>query len=79
MNIKVLGSGCKNCQTLEARVIEAARELNLNVQVEHVTDYPSILGYGATSTPGLVVDGKLVLSGRVPAVSQLKELLNAGH
>ncbi|HEX2863823.1 MAG TPA: thioredoxin family protein [Deinococcales bacterium] len=75
MNIKVLGPGCRNCQMLEERVIEAARELNLKVEVEKVTDYPSILGFGATSTPALVVDGQLVLAGKVPATSQLKDML----
>jgi small redox-active disulfide protein 2 len=75
--IKVLGSGCKNCQMLEARVREAVAELGMEAQVEHVTDYPSILAYGATSTPGLVVDERLVSAGRVPAVSQIKDLLRA--
>lgn len=77
MVVKILGSGCNNCKTLEARTRTALQELGLNATVEKVTDYPSILGYGATSTPGLVVDEKLVLAGRVPLVAEIKALISA--
>jgi small redox-active disulfide protein 2 len=76
MVIKILGSGCNNCKTLEARTHTALQELGLTAIVEKVTDYPSILSYGATSTPGLVVDEKLVLAGRVPLVAEIKALIS---
>jgi small redox-active disulfide protein 2 len=73
--IKVLGSGCANCVNLEKAARQAIADLGLDATVEKVTDYPTILGYGVMSTPGLVVDEKVILSGRVPNVAQLRELL----
>lgn len=77
MDIKVLGPGCNNCVTLEARTREALAELGREATIEKVTDTASIMGYGIMSTPGLVVDGKVVVSGRVPSVKQLGQLLDA--
>lgn len=77
MDIKVLGPGCKNCVTLEARTREALAGLGRDATIEKVTDHAAIMGYGIMSTPGLVVDGKVVLSGRVPSTRQLRELLQA--
>lgn len=75
MIVKVLGSGCKNCHRLEQNTREAVGELGLDASVEMVTDYPTIVGYGVMSTPALVVDEKLVLSGRVPTTGEVRELL----
>ena len=75
MIIKVLGSGCANCVNLEKATRQAIADLGLDATIEKVTDYPTILGYGVMSTPGLVVDEKVVLSGRVPNAAQLRELL----
>jgi small redox-active disulfide protein 2 len=75
MDIKVLGPGCRNCVTLEARTREALEQLGLDAEVEKVTDPAAIVGYGVLSTPGLVVDGELVLAGKVPSVRQLTGLL----
>jgi small redox-active disulfide protein 2 len=75
MDIKVLGPGCRNCVTLEARTREALDQLGLDAEVEKVTDPAEIVGYGVLSTPGLVVDGELVLAGKVPSVRQLTGLL----
>ncbi len=75
MDIKVLGPGCRNCQTLEARTQEALADLGLGATVEKVTDYPTIVGYGVMSTPALVVDEQVVVSGRVPTTAQLRELI----
>jgi small redox-active disulfide protein 2 len=72
MEIKVLGTGCANCHALEAAATEAAAELGLNATVEMVTDYAQILGYGVMSTPGLVIDGAVVVSGRVPSKEEIK-------
>lgn len=75
MIIKVLGPGCANCQRLEERTREAVAHLGLVAQVEKVTDVGQIVGYGVMRTPGLVVDEHLIVSGRVPAVSEISRLL----
>ncbi|PFG32848.1 thioredoxin family protein [Sanguibacter antarcticus] len=77
MNIKILGPGCANCVTLERVTREAVAELGLEAEIEKVTDYAAIMGYGVMSTPGLVVDETVVLSGRVPTVAKVRELLEA--
>lgn len=75
MEIKVLGSGCAKCKTLEKNVQHAVNELNNDIQVTKVEDIVQIMSYGIMMTPGLVFDGKVVLSGRVPSVPELKELI----
>jgi len=77
--IKVLGPGCKNCKNLERVTREAVSELGVNATVEKVEDYPTIVGYGVMSTPALVIDEKLVLSGRVPRTSEVRELITAAQ
>ncbi|WP_296897456.1 thioredoxin family protein [Thiohalocapsa sp.] len=70
--IKVLGSGCRNCETT-ARLIEtAAQQAGVEVQVEKVTDIAEIMSYGVMSTPGVVVDGELVHSGGVPGPDDVR-------
>jgi small redox-active disulfide protein 2 len=73
--IKVLGSGCTNCQNLEKATREALLELGLDAELEHVTDPGEIASYGVMRTPALVVDEEVVVSGRVPTRAQLRELL----
>jgi small redox-active disulfide protein 2 len=75
MNIKVLGSGCPNCRTLEHRTRDAATALHLEVSVEKVQDIQQIVSYGIMRTPGLVIDGHVVLAGSVPTVDELKSIL----
>ena len=75
MIIKILGSGCANCVNLERVTREAIAALGVEATVEKVTDFSTIVGYGVMSTPGLVVDEKVVLSGRVPTATQVRELL----
>ncbi len=75
MNIKILGSGCNNCINLEKAAKQAAAELGIEATFEKVTDYADIASYNIMRTPGLVVDEQVVLSGRVPTVSQVKEIL----
>jgi small redox-active disulfide protein 2 len=75
MQIKVLGPGCANCLTLERLTRQVLDTLGVPAEVEKVTDYPSIVGYGVMSTPALVVDETVVLAGRVPTLAQLRELL----
>ena len=77
MRIKVLGPGCTNCVNLERVTREAVADLGLEATIEKVTDYQTIVGYGVMSTPALVVDEQLVLSGRVPTATAVRELLAA--
>lgn len=75
MHIKVLGAGCASCHTLEDRTNEALTQLGADGTVEMVTDYIQIAGYGVMSTPALVVDDRVVFSGRVPKVAELMTIL----
>jgi small redox-active disulfide protein 2 len=77
MLIKVLGPGCKNCVALEKVTRQAVETLRLEATVEKVTDYPSIVAYGVMATPALVVDERVVISGRVPTVREVGDLLTA--
>ncbi|HNW98360.1 MAG TPA: thioredoxin family protein [Bacteroidales bacterium] len=75
MDIKILGTGCPNCKTLEKNTINALSELNISANVEKVEDIVKIMSYGIMRTPGIVIDGKVVLSGRVPSMNELKEII----
>jgi small redox-active disulfide protein 2 len=75
MEIKVLGSGCANCNKLEKLVEEAAKELGITDSVIKVTEIQDILKFGVMSTPALVVDGKVKFSGRVPSREEIKKYL----
>jgi small redox-active disulfide protein 2 len=65
-NIKVLGSGCRNCETTAKLIAQAATEAGVEVEIEKVTDIADIMAFGVMSTPGVVVDGKVVHSGGLP-------------
>lgn len=75
MIIKVLGPGCANCVNLERITREAVETLGLDATIEKVTDFPTIAGYGVMATPALVVDEKVVVSGRVPTETEVRGLL----
>jgi small redox-active disulfide protein 2 len=75
MIVKILGPGCNNCKNLEKATREALADLGLDAILEKVEDYPTIVGYGIMSTPGLVVDEKVLVSGRVPKPAEIRELL----
>ena len=77
MEIILLGPGCPNCITLEKNTIVALEELKITANVQKEQDIVKIMSYGIMRTPGIVIDGKLVLSGRLPSMSELKELLLA--
>jgi small redox-active disulfide protein 2 len=71
VNIKVLGSGCANCKRLEANARKAVEDLKLDAEVEKVTDMNEIMNWPILSTPGLVINGKVVSSGRIPSESEI--------
>ena len=75
MEIKVLGSGCKKCQKLEAHVKEAVEILGVEAPIEKVTDFKDIASYQVMSTPALVVDGNVLFSGQVPKPRKIADLL----
>jgi small redox-active disulfide protein 2 len=73
--VKVLGMGCAKCQELAAAVEAALTHLGMDPAVEHVTDPGEIAAWGVISTPALVVDGKVVSSGRVLSQAEIENLL----
>lgn len=77
VTIKILGSGCANCRKLEAVAREAASRANISAEFVKVTDLKDIMAYDLLSTPGLVVNEKLVSSGRIPTVAEVEKLLAA--
>ena len=76
-DVKVLGSGCKRCMATAAMIEIEAAKLGVQVAIEKVTDYAAIAGYGAMSTPGVVVDGKLVHAGGLPRSEDVARWLAA--
>ncbi len=75
MLIQVLGTGCPKCKKLAEVAETAAKELNVDYMLEKVTDITKIIELGVMTTPALLVDGKLKVSGRVPAVDDIKKML----
>jgi small redox-active disulfide protein 2 len=71
LTIKVLGSGCANCKRLEALARQAASKLAIEAEIIKVTEYPEIMKYKVMSTPGLVVNEKVVSTGRVPDETEI--------
>jgi small redox-active disulfide protein 2 len=75
LTIKVLGSGCANCKKLEALTREAIQEMGFDAEVIKVTEYPEIMKYNIMSTPGLVINEKVVSFGRIPPKSEITTFL----
>lgn len=73
MEIKVLGTGCKKCDDLYDNVIKALSQIGKSADVEKVEDIVSIMSFGVMSSPALVIDGEVVLTGRV---AQIEEIIN---
>jgi small redox-active disulfide protein 2 len=75
MNIKILGTGCPKCKTLEKVTRQAVDELGIEATIEKVEDIVKIMAYNVMHTPVLIINEKIVLKGIVPGVSQVKEIL----
>ncbi|MBK1704523.1 thioredoxin family protein [Halochromatium glycolicum] len=76
--IKVLGTGCRNCEITAKIISQAAAEAGVEIELEKVTDIAAIMGYGVMSTPGVVVDGVVVHSGGVPGPDQARAWVREG-
>ena len=75
MEIKILGTGCPNCKRLEKNARQAVSMMGIEATVTKVTKMTEILEYDILGTPGLVIDGEVVSSGRVPAVSEISSII----
>ena len=74
-NIKVLGSGCRNCEITAKLITQVASETDVEIELEKVSDIADIMAFGVMSTPGVVVDGKLVHSGGLPGPDLVRSWL----
>jgi small redox-active disulfide protein 2 len=77
LKIKILGSGCANCKRLEALARQAAADLGLEAEFEKVTSHEDIIKYPILATPGLVINEKVVSSGRVPGKAEIEGWLKS--
>ncbi len=75
MDIKILGTGCPKCKILEKITRDAVAELGITADIIKEEDIVKIMNYGIMHTPGLVINGKIALSGRVPTTKEIKEIL----
>ena len=75
-NVKILGTGCPKCKQTTSMVKKAVEELGLtDVAIEKVEDIMKIMEYNVMSTPAIVIDGEIKIKGRVPSITEVKELL----
>lgn len=77
--VKILGSGCSNCKKLEEITRKAIGSLGIEAEVIKVTNYEDIMQYPILSTPGLVIDEKLVSAGRIPGEAEIENWLNENN
>jgi small redox-active disulfide protein 2 len=77
MDIKVLGTGCANCKNTINLIEQAAKAKGVSVKLEKVEELRAIMGYGVMSTPGVVIDGKVVHAGGVPSREKIEQWLSA--
>ena len=75
MEIKILGTGCPKCKTLERLTREVVAETGIEANISKVEDIMQIMNYGVVATPALVVDEKVVIKGRVPSANEIKQIL----
>ena len=79
LQIKILGTGCPNCNKLEQEIKKAANNQGIEAEYEKVTDIQKIMDYDILSTPGLVIDGTVVSSGRIPSRDELISFLTSSQ
>ncbi|MFZ5855284.1 MAG: thioredoxin family protein [Chloroflexota bacterium] len=77
LTIKVLGSGCANCKRVEQIARKVVAEMSLDAEIIKVTDYADIMAYNILSTPGLVINEKLVSAGRIPSEAEVVTFLTS--
>lgn len=77
MNIKVLGTGCSKCKTVEKTVQEAVQEMGIEAKIEKVEDMLKIMQYGVMRTPAIVINEQVVMSGQAPSKKEVIELINS--
>ncbi|MBL7557955.1 MAG: TM0996/MTH895 family glutaredoxin-like protein [Bdellovibrionaceae bacterium] len=76
MDLKILGTGCTKCKKLEEATKTAAEELGVQYTIEKITDIEKIMAYSVMSTPALVVNGQVKVTGRVPSIEDIKKLIS---
>lgn len=79
MEIIILGTGCPKCKTLEKLTRDTVQEMGITASVSKEEDIVNIMNYGIMHTPGMVINGKVVFSGRIPTTKELKEILNSNQ
>ena len=77
MDIKVLGTGCANCKNTIALIDQVAKEKGVQVKLEKIEELRDIMGYGVMSTPGVVINGKVVHAGGIPSRDKIEKWLSA--
>jgi len=77
LNIKIVGTGCSKCKKLEETVREVVQELDIEAQIEKISDIKEIAKTGIYLTPGLIIDGKVKLSGKVPSKEETIKIIKA--
>jgi len=76
MQIKVFGPGCPRCKKTEENAVEALKELNLEAELVKVSDLQEIMSHGIMMTPGLAIDEKVMCTGKIPSVEEIKEWIS---
>ena len=79
LNIKILGSGCANCKKLEAVARQATQNLNIQAEFEKITDMSKMMTYDILATPALVINEKVVSSGKIPTVAEIQSWISAAQ
>ena len=76
MKIQIAGPGCPKCQMTEKNVRAACEQMNLDIEITHLSDFKEYAKYGVMLTPSVIVDGKVIFSGKVPSLEELKKTLD---
>lgn len=74
--IQILGTGCAKCEKLAEHAKQAAENLGIDYQLDKVTDLNEIMGFGVMTTPALVIDGQVMVAGKVPAAADIEKMLS---